>query len=178
MPTSNCLTYETIDARTFITTGEAAGTAGGTVLFFGIVRNQALQRQVTHLVYEAYEPLAERMIDELISKAMRIWPLLRIQVLHRLGRVEAGEIAVAIEVISKHRDEAYKASRFLIDQIKTDVPVWKKEYFEDGSYRWGQCEHKTVAAGRDRPLLDGTRHCESTEAVMADEAISGHDIGT
>lgn len=131
-----------IHPQTFITPPNSAGSAGGTVLFFGTIRcDRTPQQRVTHLVYEAYESLADQMIDDLISKTLRVWPVLGAKVLHRLGTVGIGETAVAIEVRSAHRDEAYQASRFLIDQIKKGVPIWKKEYFEDGLYRWGRCEH-------------------------------------
>jgi molybdopterin synthase catalytic subunit len=136
------LTYDMIHPQAFISPPNAAGLAGGTVLFFGTIRcDRTPQQRVTHLVYEAYESLADQMIDDLISKTLRVWPVLGAKVLHRLGTVGMGETAVAIEVRSAHRDEAYQASRFLIDQIKEAVPIWKKEYFEDGLYRWGRCEH-------------------------------------
>ena len=119
------LTYEMIHPHAFISPPNSAGSAGGTVLFFGTIRcDRTSQQRVTHLVYEAYESLADRMIDDLISKTLRVWPVLGAKVLHRLGRVGMGETAVAIEVRSAHRDEAYQASRFLIDQIKEAVPIW------------------------------------------------------
>ena len=83
--------------------------------------------------------MAEMMLQNLIEEAHSLWPLESTKLLHRIGRVELGEIAVAIEVRSIHRDEAYKASRFLIEAIKHRVPVWKKECFEDGTHEWGLC---------------------------------------
>ncbi len=135
------LTYETIHQEEFSKQESPSRGRGASVSFFGIVRDENKGRKVTHLIYEAYESLAEVMMDDLLGKAARIWPILDAKILHRLGKVEVGQIAVAIEVSSAHRDEAYRASRFLIDEVKSKVPIWKKEYFEDGIYHWGSCEH-------------------------------------
>jgi molybdopterin synthase catalytic subunit len=91
------------------------------------------------LEYDAYEEMAERILGELVGKACRQWDLEEVKLLHRLGRVELGEIAVAIAVESAHRNEAYQASRFLIEEIKHTVPIWKKEYFADGTSEWSLC---------------------------------------
>lgn len=135
------LTYETIKQAEFPGQARSSQGIGASLSFFGIVRDSHKGRKVTHLVYEAYESLAETMIEELLEKTGRLWPVLEARILHRLGTVEAGQIAVAIDVSSAHRDEAYRASRFLIDEIKSKVPIWKKEYFEDGIYHWGSCDH-------------------------------------
>ena len=113
---------------------------GAAILFFGIVRDYSQGKKVLYLEYEAYEEMAERMIKELVDSACRRWAVEDIKLLHRLGRVELGEIAVAIEVRSVHRDEAYEASRYLIEEIKNKVPIWKKEYFADGTSEWSQCQ--------------------------------------
>ncbi len=136
-----CLTYETIHQEEFLKEESPSRGMGASVSFFGIVRDKNEGRKVTHLIYEAYESLAEVMMDDLLGKAARMWPILNAKILHRLGKVEVGQIAVAIEVSSAHRDEAYRASRFLINEVKSKVPIWKKEYFEDGIYHWGSCEH-------------------------------------
>ena len=112
---------------------------GASVIFLGTVRNHSEGRGVLYLEYEAYEAMAEQMIEELVKSAFEKWSLEDVKLLHRLGRVELGEIAVAIEVRSIHRDEAYQASRHLIEGIKRKVPIWKKEYFEDGTNEWSSC---------------------------------------
>ncbi len=114
--------------------------AGASVIFLGIVREYSQGKKVFYLEYEAYEEMAERILKELVKAAFERWPLEEVRVLHRLGRVELGEIAVVIEVQSSHRDEAYQASRFLIEEIKHKVPIWKKEYFEDGTNEWSLCQ--------------------------------------
>ncbi len=113
--------------------------AGASVLFLGKVRDHSEGRKVLYLEYEAFEAMAESVIADLIAEAHHHWSVDEIKILHRLGEVKLGEIAVAIAVKSTHRDEAYQASRFLIEGIKHRVPIWKKEYFEDGTSEWSQC---------------------------------------
>ena len=115
------------------------GTSGASVLFLGKVRKYSEGKEVSHLEYEAYEEMAERRIQALVDSVLQSWPLEGVQILHRLGRVDLGEIAVAIDVRSAHRSEAYLASRYLIEEIKHRVPIWKKEYFEDGASEWSRC---------------------------------------
>lgn len=113
--------------------------SGASVLFLGTVRNHSEGRGVLYLEYDAYEEMAERIIKSLIHSVFRQWPLEDVKLLHRLGRIELGQVAVAISVLSAHRDEAYQASRFLIEEIKHRVPIWKKEFFEDGASQWSLC---------------------------------------
>ena len=134
------LIQENIDPRTFLTHSEDL-TAGASVIFFGTIRNHSEGRKVLYLEYEAYSEMAESLLEDLVQQAYRRWPIEKIKLLHRLGRVELGEIAVAIEILSAHRDEAYQTSRFLIEEIKHKVPIWKKEFFEDGTSEWGLCRH-------------------------------------
>ena len=133
------LTKEPIDLASFIQAAEE--NAGALVLFTGVVRPLDRGRKVERLFYEAYDPMVERMMSRLISEAGGRWPLLSARVLHRTGDVGIGEIAVAIAVYSEHRDEAFRACRFLIDEIKHRVPIWKKQFFEDGSSEWVLCSH-------------------------------------
>ena len=132
------LTREPILAMNFLETAQAGSPcfrhARGDLL------SQSSQaRKVLYLEYEAYESMAEPMMKELVREAHARWPLEEIKIAHRIGRVDLGQIAVAIQVNSAHRDEAYQASRFLIEEIKYQVPIWKKEYFEDGTNAWGFC---------------------------------------
>lgn len=134
------LTWESIEWNQFLPKGRQV-SVGASVLFLGTVRSHSESRSVLYLEYEAYEAMAERMIRDLTEEAREKWPLEGVRVLHRLGRVALGEITVAIEVRSAHRDEAYRASRYLIEEIKHKVPIWKKEYFSDGTSEWSQCPH-------------------------------------
>lgn len=98
---------------------------GAAVEFVGRVRGDDDGTPVTHLVYEAYLPMAEGQVAQLIAQAQQRWPLHRVVVRHRVGRVPAGEAAVLIRVQAPHRQEAFAACQFLIDAIKAAVPIWK-----------------------------------------------------
>lgn len=108
--------------------------AGATATFEGVVRNHSAGRPVERLVYEAYEPMAERQIREVVDEAGSRWPLRRVAVEHRVGELEVGEVAVAVAVSADHRAEAFEACRYIIDQLKARAPIWKKEFGPDGSH--------------------------------------------
>lgn len=99
---------------------------GASVEFLGTVRRQEDGRDIEVLEYEAYDAMAEAVIERLIQQAQRRWPLHRVEVRHRTGRVFAGEIAVRVRVQAPHREEAFEACRFLIDRIKEEAPIWKR----------------------------------------------------
>ncbi|MHC4393580.1 MAG: molybdenum cofactor biosynthesis protein MoaE [Planctomycetota bacterium] len=107
--------------------------AGAELLFLGVVRNNNLGRNVDHLVYEAYAPMAERALAG-IGDAVKEkhGAEVRCAIAHRTGRLEIGEASVVIAVSAPHRDLCYKASRDAIELLKREVPVWKKEIFEGG----------------------------------------------
>ena len=112
---------------------------GAVVVFEGIVRNNSRGRKTLHLEYEAYEPMAVRKMEEVGRETHGKFPIDRIGMVHRLGRLEIGETSVAIIVTSAHRRAAFEACRFAIDRLKQIVPIWKKEYFEDGAV-WAEGE--------------------------------------
>jgi molybdopterin synthase catalytic subunit len=107
--------------------------AGAVVTFDGRVRKTSREQTVSHLVYEAYESMALRELEKLVDEARARWPLEGIGVLHRVGRLEIEETSVFIAVSAAHRADAFAACRYLIDSIKQTVPIWKKEFFQDGS---------------------------------------------
>ena len=111
-----------------------AGTeaAGAQTLFVGTVRNASDARAVRHLEFEAYAPMALKELRAIAEEAGRRWPLCRVAVHHRVGRVEVGGIAVVIAVSTPHRAEGFEVCRYVIDTLKETVPIWKKEVFEDG----------------------------------------------
>jgi molybdopterin synthase catalytic subunit len=112
---------------------------GATVVFEGIVRNQSGGRRTLYLEYEAYEAMALKQM-EIIGEAMRNqFSVDSVALVHRLGRLEIGETSVLIAVSSAHRRAAFEACRYGIDTLKQTVPIWKKEYFEDGAV-WAQGE--------------------------------------
>jgi molybdopterin synthase catalytic subunit len=107
--------------------------AGGIVIFSGVVRNEKDGRAVKYLEYEAHAPMAEAKMREIGLTVRGRWPTVKgVAVLHRVGRLEIGESSVLIAVSAAHREEAFEACHYAIDTFKRTVPVWKKEYFEDG----------------------------------------------
>lgn len=116
---------------------------GALVFFAGIVRNINEGKSVTHLEYEAFSPMAEEMIRKILEDASGKWELLHANCIHRLGSLKVSEIAVIVTVGSMHRGEAYEANRYIIDRVKHEVPIWKKEYYEDGTSSWSKgCVHE------------------------------------
>jgi MoaE-MoaD fusion protein len=103
------------------------------VIFDGIVRNHSRNRKTLYLEYEAYETMALGKLRELADEALRRFAIRNVALVHRLGHLEIGESSVLIAVFSAHRAAAFDACRWLIDTLKRTVPIWKKEYFEDGA---------------------------------------------
>ena len=107
-------------------------SAGGIDIFIGTTRNHSSGKEVLSLEYEAYEPMALKMMTEIGEESRRRWHLKKISLVHRVGVVAIGEASVVIAVSSAHRKEAFEACRFAIDRLKQDVPIWKKEVLADG----------------------------------------------
>ena len=106
---------------------------GAVVVFDGVVRRQTRGRQVVYLDYEAYEEMALRQMRRLVHEAKEKFGVRHAAIVHRLGRIEIGESSILIVVASTHRAQAFDACRWLIDNVKTTVPIWKKETFVDGA---------------------------------------------
>ncbi len=106
---------------------------GAIVVFEGMVRNESRGRRTLFLDYEAYEPMAAAALDSLVVQALNRFDIRDARIIHRLGRIEIGETSVLIVVASAHRVAAFEACRWLIDTLKRTVPIWKKEYFQDGA---------------------------------------------
>lgn len=107
--------------------------SGGIVLFIGSVRDFSEGHEIEHLEYEAYVPMAEEKLQQVIDEACERWPVQAMAIQHRLGRLEIGDDAVVIAVACPHRAEAFAACRYAIDRIKEIVPIWKKEFSPDGA---------------------------------------------
>jgi molybdopterin synthase catalytic subunit len=119
--------------------------AGAVVLFSGEVRDINRGRAVVFLEYEAYAPLAEKMIAEILATATAKWSLQIAVAQHRTGKVAVGDTAVVVITASAHRSEAYAANRYIIDRIKHEAPIWKCEHYADGDKEWGNnCNCHTV----------------------------------
>ncbi|WP_214327157.1 molybdenum cofactor biosynthesis protein MoaE [Nonomuraea sediminis] len=114
--------------------------AGGTTLFVGTVREQDHGKPVTGLSYSAH-PSALDELRKVAEKVAADFPVTALAAVHRIGDLELGDIAVIVAVAGPHRDEAFRASRRLIDDLKAEVPIWKHQVFADGSTEWvGACE--------------------------------------
>lgn len=113
----------------------ADNSCGGQTLFAGAVRNNTDGRTVSHLEYEAYASMAEKELSRIIEASHELWPIVKVAVHHRVGTLHVGELAVVIAVSAAHRQAAFEACMYLIDELKKDVPIWKKECFEDGEVR-------------------------------------------
>ncbi|HEX6369522.1 MAG TPA: molybdenum cofactor biosynthesis protein MoaE [Longimicrobium sp.] len=116
--------------------GALSPADGAALLFWGVVREQNDGRAVSQLEYSAYAPMAEREMLRIADEARARFGTGAIHVVHRVGRLEIGEASVAIAVASPHRGEAYEASRYVIEQLKQRVPVWKREGYVDGDTEW------------------------------------------
>jgi molybdopterin synthase catalytic subunit len=131
MAALTAITTSPLDAAALVRTLDTTGI-GAVTTFVGLVRDHNLGRRVLHLEYEAYEPLALRGLDLIVSEAAARWPAVRLAIHHRIGRLEIGDASVAIAVASPHRADAFAASRYAIERIKQIVPIWKHEYFDGG----------------------------------------------
>jgi len=109
---------------------------GARILFVGVVRDHADGRPVRGMRYEAYEPMAREVLRAIVTEAETGFAVSRVEAVHRTGELAIGEASVAIVVDGPHRDAAYAASRYVIEEIKKRLPVWKHEHFTDGEARW------------------------------------------
>lgn len=106
---------------------------GAVAVFDGIVRNNSRGRRTSYLEYSAYEVMALREMEKLAGTALANYAIRDVRIVHRLGRLETGDTSVLIVVASAHRAAAFDACRWIIDTLKKTVPIWKKEFFEDGA---------------------------------------------
>ncbi len=122
------------------------GANGAIALFSGMVRNQTDGQRVIALEYQAYEPMALAIFKQIAAEIRQQWPdITRIVIHHRTGKLAVGEISVLVAIGSPHRREAFAACQYAIDTLKHNAPIWKKEWWEDGSTSWvsiGSCEQK------------------------------------
>ena len=125
------ITREPLDRNALIAAVSDPG-AGGIVVFEGVVRDNARGKQVRYLEYDVYAEMAVQQIREIIAEAERRWNVDHVAVAHRIGRLEIGEASVIIVVAAPHRAEAFEACRYIIDTLKTTVPIWKKEVAMNG----------------------------------------------
>jgi molybdopterin synthase catalytic subunit len=111
-------------------------SAGAVLLFLGTVRDHNEGIPVAGIYYEAYQKMAEESLFRIEKETLRRWKLLKIAMIHRIGELNVGDISVAIAVSSEHRNVAFEAGHYVIDRIKKEVPIWKKEKSRTGKESW------------------------------------------
>jgi len=126
---------------------------GAVVTFLGTTRNVTDDRKVLRLEYEAYRPMADNKLAEIAEEMKVRWPIDAVAIAHRLGRLEIGEISLVVAVSAGHRSEAFEACQFSVDRIKQIVPIWKKEFFEDGDV-WVGSPAEFAPAPAETPTSD------------------------
>ncbi len=131
----NALTRDPIDVAALLPlVGDPED--GAVLLFVGVVRNHNDGQSVNGMRYDAYVEMAERVLGDICREAAVRLGTDRLAVVHRIGELGVGDASVAVAVSSPHRAEAYDASRYIIEEIKTRLPVWKQEHYEEGGGRW------------------------------------------
>jgi molybdopterin synthase catalytic subunit len=125
------LTREPLDRNALIAAVSHA-SVGGIAIFEGVVRDHARGKQIRYLEYDAYPEMAVQQIRVIVDEAQKRWGVEHVAVAHRFGRLEIGEVSVIIVVATPHRAEAFEACRYIIDTLKTTVPIWKKEVATNG----------------------------------------------
>jgi molybdopterin synthase catalytic subunit len=127
--------------------------AGGYVSFEGWVRDHNEGQEVTRLEYEAFQALALKEGDRILAEALQLFPIKHALCIHRVGSLDLTDMAVWVGVSAAHRGEGFDACRFIIDEVKHRVPIWKKEHYRSGDSGWVNCERCAVtprhAHGRD-----------------------------
>lgn len=134
------LTDQPLDAARLIAEVSTEG-CGGTALFLGTVRNSPEDGDIEGIEYSAYPEMAEAEFDRIITECRDRWPMARVALRHRLGYIPAGEASIAIAASSPHRVEAFDVCRYMIEETKKRVPIWKKERFAAGPTRWVEPMH-------------------------------------
>ncbi len=154
--------------------------AGAFVCFEGRVRNHNEGRQVGLLEYEAFEELALKEGERVLAEASNRFPVLKCIAVHRTGKLKIGDVAVWVGILTAHRAEAFEACRYVIDEIKHRLPVWKREHYLDGSTEWVNCAacapvsadcHHSLA--QETPPPDQSQLSSSAKQVVRAEVIDG-----
>jgi molybdopterin synthase catalytic subunit len=128
------LTFNKIDVAALL--NEVRSSDGGVCVFLGVVRDENEGLPTVAIQYEAYGSMAEAEMARIARQVEDEWPEARVRIQHRAGRLEVGEVSVAVVATAPHRREAFNACRAAIDRVKSSVPIWKKEFHPDGSAEW------------------------------------------
>lgn len=142
------LTREPLEPELITATVEDA-TNGAVVTFLGTTRNHSGGKRVLYLDYEAYEPMAQKVLGRIAEEVEQRWSIGHVSIAHRFGRLDIGEISLVVAIGSPHREEAFQACQYVVDRIKENVPIWKKEVFEDGEVWVGVEAHHHAVLGTE-----------------------------
>jgi molybdopterin synthase catalytic subunit len=153
------LTETPIDTGALLTAVQSP-ERGGVACFLGAVRNHHGGREVLRLEYSAYAPMVEAECARIVAECQERWDV-AIALRHRVGALEIGDTAVAVVAASAHRDAAFAACRYVIEELKLRVPIWKREYYADGSVGWVSSEDLSGSAGQDLSGAAGQRGSEA-----------------
>jgi molybdopterin synthase catalytic subunit len=140
-------------------------SAGGYVSFEGWVRDLNAGQEVTRLEYEAFQELAVKEGDRIVAEALRRFPVKHALCIHRVGSLGLRDMAVWVGVSAVHRGEAFDACRFIIDEVKHRVPIWKKEHYRSGDSGWVNCERCAAAPQHSHAEPDHAEHHHDRVAV-------------
>ncbi len=149
------VTHEALDPAA-VTARVARDSNGAVVTFLGTTRNFTGERQVLHLEYEAYRPMADAKLGEIADEVRRRWPV-DVAISHRLGRLEIGDISLVVAIGSPHRKDAFEACQYSVDRIKQIVPIWKKEFFAGGEVWVGSQEDPPAQETAEAPTSGSRR---------------------
>jgi len=144
------ITDEPLDPEA-ITARVRRDSNGAVVTFLGTTRDFTAGRTVLHLEYEAYRPMADRKLAEIVDEIRERWSIEDVAIAHRLGRLEIGETSLIVAVASPHREAAFAACQYSVDRIKEMVPIWKKEFFEGGEVWVGSQEGPPIEEPAEVP---------------------------
>ena len=142
------ITHQAID-RERLSSALADPYCGARVLFDGWIRNHNEGRSVLRLEYEVYRPLALKEGLKILDEALQRFDIVRAACVHREGLLEISEPAVIVGASAAHRAAAFEACRFIIDEVKHRLPIWKKEHYADGEARWVNCRHCATVARQE-----------------------------
>ncbi|MEB2302418.1 molybdenum cofactor biosynthesis protein MoaE [Lysinibacillus xylanilyticus] len=133
--------------------------AGAITVFIGTVREMTKGKKTLHLEYQAYPAMAIKMFEQISKEIQERWSEAKVAITHRVGHLEISDIAVVIAVSSPHRKIAYEANEYAIDRIKQIVPIWKKEYWEDGT-EWIGDQLENVPYPKGNPAISEEESCD------------------
>src|SRR5215510_4851032 len=146
--------------------------SGGYTSFEGWVRNHNEGHKVRHLEYEAFEPLAVKEGERIVAEAIKRFGIERAACVHRVGDLAIGDMAVWVGASARHRDEAFRACRYIIDEVKHRVPIWKKEHYENGDSGWVNCERCAAPSAHETH-----EHAAHSAHHHGDHAYAAHTRG-